>query len=166
LKEIGELKPVEETPQHTKEEAQEALDAFREEHAWYDKANLANASEVEINGRLYFDRMVDKNIERTKELAPAEFFQLITDMTLDKYPALKGKPSRVKPASAVEGGNRGSGGRGLPKTWDNLPDGARRQYERFITRGIGVKDTGDSAADLEAARKYYAKTHDWEGYKE
>lgn len=150
LKEIGELRPVgDEVPQqHTKEEAEEALDAFREEHSWYDKANLANASEVEINARLYFDRMVDKNIERTKELAPADFFKLITDMTLDKYPALKGKPSRVKPTSAVEAGGRGpSGKRG--NTFDDLPDGAKRQCDRFVANGI-IK-----------TREDYVKTYDW-----
>jgi hypothetical protein len=66
LKEINELKPTgdEAPPKHTKEEASEALDAFREEHPWYDKANLANATEIEINARLYFDRMIDKNIAR------------------------------------------------------------------------------------------------------
>jgi hypothetical protein len=166
LKEIGELKPAEpETAQkHTKEEAQEALDAFREEHPWYDKANLANASELEINARLYYDRMLDKNIAKTEEMSPAEFFAFIADMTIDKYPALKGKPARVKPNSPVEGGGRGGGGRGQAKTWDNLPDQAKRQYERFINRGIGIKSTGDAEKDQAAARAYYAKTHDWEGY--
>jgi hypothetical protein len=166
LKEIGELKPVGDEPaKHTKEEAQEALDSFREEHPWYDKANLANASEVEINARLYFDRMIDKNIALTEELAPAEFFAKITDMTLERYPALKGKPARQKPASAVEGGRPG-GGRGTTKSWDNLPEQAKKQFSRFIDRGIGVKSTGDLEKDVATAKAYYAKTFDWEGYKE
>jgi hypothetical protein len=97
MKEMGELKPAEAKQEHTKEEAQEALDEFREEHPWYDKANLANATEVEINARLFFDRMVDKHIDKTKDMAPAEFFAFITDLTLDKYPLLKGKPARQKP---------------------------------------------------------------------
>lgn len=165
MKEMGELKPADEPQQHTKEEAQEALDEFREEHSWYDRANLANATEVDINGRLYFDRMVDKHIEKTKDMAPAEFFAFITDLTLDKHPALKGKPARTKPTSAVEapgGGPR----RGMVQSWDNLPDPAKRQYQRFIDRGIGPKPTGDAAKDLEAARKYYARSHDWKGYSE
>ena len=163
MKDLDELKP--EPQQHSKEDALEALDAFREDNAWYDRANLASASEIDINGRLFYDRMVDKHIERTKDLAPTEFFAMIGDMTTEKYPALKGKAPRTKPASAVEGVGAGRpSGRG--KTWDNLPDGARRQYERFITRGIGVKSTGDADKDTATARAYYAKSHDWEGYKE
>jgi hypothetical protein len=168
LKKIDELKPAGESetgPKHTKEEAQEALDSFREEHPWYDKANLANASEVEINARLFFDRMIDKNIAKTEEMAPADFFAFIADMTLDKYPALKGKPPRVKPNSAVEAGGRGGGGRGQVKTWDNLPDAAKNQFTRFINRGLtGIKSTGDAEKDAAAARAYYARTFDWEGY--
>lgn len=165
-KEMRDLKPDGEPQKHTKEEAEDALDAFREENPWYDRANLANATEIDINARLYFDRMVDRNIERTKELSPPDFFQLITDMTVEKYPQLKAKPARQKPASAVEGGTAGRGGRGASKTWDNLPDAAKKQYGRFIERGIGIKSTGDKEKDLAAARAYYAKTHDWEGYAE
>jgi hypothetical protein len=167
MKDMAELKPEGDTvgPKHSKEEAQEALDEFREEHPWYDKANLANASEIEINGRLYFDRMIDKHIAKTTEMAPADFFAFVTDLTLEKYPLLKGKPARQKPASAVEGGNAGRP-RGTSKTWDNLPPEAQRQYQRFIERGLlGVKQTGDKDKDTAAARGYYARTHDWEGYK-
>jgi hypothetical protein len=166
MKEMGELAPaVEAKQEHTKEEAQEALDEFREEHPWYDKANLANATEVEINARLFYDRMLDRHIERTKDMPPAEFFAFIADLTLDKYPALKGKPVRAKPTSAVEGGTGGPR-RGMAQNWDNLPDEAKRQYTRFIDRGLlGVKATGDTAKDLEASRKYYARSHDWKGYE-
>jgi hypothetical protein len=165
MKELGNLKPAEEPQQHTKEEAQEALDEFREEHPWYDKANLAGATETEQLGRIYFDRMVDKHIEKTKDMAPADFFAFITDLTLERYPLLKGKPARVKPASAVEPGGGGPR-RGMAQTWDNLPDEAKRQYTRFIDRGLlGVKATGDTAKDLEASRKYYARSHDWKGYE-
>lgn len=165
MKEMGELAPEATTKKYTKEEAQDALDEFREEHPWYDRADLAGASEIEINGRLFFDRMIDKHIKLTDSMSPAEFFGHITELTLEKYPQLKGKAPRQKPQSAVEGGTAGRP-RGSGKTWDNLPEGARRQYERFINRGIGVKDTGDKDKDLAAARAYYAKTHDWEGYKE
>lgn len=165
MKELGELKPADEPQQHTKEEAQEALDEFREEHPWYDKANLANATEVEINARLFYDRMLDRHIEKTKEMPPAEFFAYIADLTLEKYPALKGKPARTKPVSAVEGGGGGPR-RGMVQNWDNLPDEAKRQYQRFIDRGLlGVKASGDEAKDLEASRKYYARSHDWKGYE-
>lgn len=169
VREMRDLKPVEDvsgkSPEALKAEAEEAFDTFREENPWFDRANLANASEVEINARLFFDRMVDKNMAKTKEMAPAEFFGFILDMTEEKYPQLKAKPSRQKPASAVEGGTAGRA-RGTSKSWDNLPDTAKRQYERFISRGLlGVKSTGDKDKDLAASRAYYARVHDWEGYQ-
>jgi hypothetical protein len=164
-KEMRELAPAETKQEHTKEEAQEALDDFREENSWYDLGVLPGASETEKLGRVYFDRMVDKHIEKTKDMAPADFFAFVTDLTLERYPLLKGKPARVKPASAVEPGGGGPR-RGMAQTWDNLPDEAKRQYTRFIDRGLlGVKSTGDSAKDLEASRKYYARSHDWKGYE-
>jgi hypothetical protein len=167
LKEMNELKPEADTPaKATKEEAQEALDDFREANPWYDKANLANATEIEINARLFYDRMCDKHIKLTDELAPAEFFAKICDMTVEKYPAIKGKPARQKPASAVEGTTGGRGGSGRTKSWDNLPDAAKRTYQRFIDKGIGVTSTGDKDKDAAAARAYYAKSHDWEGFQE
>lgn len=165
LKEMDALKPDDAPQEHTKEEATEALDAFREENPWYDRANLANAPEIDINARLFFDRMIDRHIEKTKTLAPAEFFAMVTDLTLEKYPQLKSKPARTKPASAVEAGSGGPR-RGTAKTWDNIPPGAKRQYERFIAKGIGVPNSGDKDADAAKARAYYAKTHDWEGYSE
>ncbi len=163
MKEMDGLKP-DDVPQHTKAEAQDALDNFREEHPWYDRANLANASEIDINGRLFFDRMVDKHIDKTKDMAPADFFAYITDLTLEKYPALKDKPTRQKPTSPVEGGGQGPR-RGTAKSWDNLPPEAKTQFDRFIDRGLlGVKATGDAEKDKTASRAYYARSFDWEGY--
>lgn len=168
LKEIGELKPTgdQAQPKYTEKEAYEALDQFREDNPWFDRANLGGASDVEINARAMFDRIVEKRsreMVRGDEPPPEEFFAGCAEEVLAKYPALKGKPPRQKPSSAVEGGRPG-GQRGSTKTWDNLPEPARRQYERFISRGIGVKSTGDAEKDQAAARAYYAKTHDWEGY--
>jgi hypothetical protein len=164
MKEMRELAPVEAKQEHTKEEAQEALDEFREEHPWYDKANLANATEVEINARLFYDRMVDRHIDKTKDMPPAEFFAYIADLTLDKYPALKGKPA----AGSLQRG-RGGNWRPSPGHGADLgqsPRRAKRQYTRFIDRGLlGVKSSGDTAKDLEASRKYYARSHDWKGYE-
>jgi hypothetical protein len=148
-----------------KAEAEEALDAFREENPWYDKANLAGASEAEQLGRIYWDRMVDRHIAKTKEMPPSEFFDYITGLTKEKYPQLFAKTPRAKPVSAVEGGTSGRP-RGSSKTWDNLPDSARRQFERFQARGLlGVKATGDKEKDMAASRAYYARTFDWEGFQ-
>lgn len=172
VKEMRDLKPAAEagygadkSPEEVRAEAEEALDAFRESNPWYDRANLANADEVSINARLYFDRMIDKHIAQTKHMAPADFFSFIDGLTKEKYPQLTNKTPRAKPLSPVEGATAGRG-RGASKSWDNLPDAAKRQYERFINRGLlGVKSTGDKEKDLAASRAYYAKTHDWEGFQ-
>lgn len=169
LKEMDELKPIADAPagKHSLEEAQEAYDDFRDAHPWYDKANLASATETEQSARIYADRMTEKltrGVPADQLPPPTELFAQIADAVYEKYPALKnGKAPRQKPASAVEGGGQGRG-RGGVKSWDGLPDDARRQYQRFIDRGIlGVKATGDKTADLEAAKKYYARNHAWEG---
>lgn len=166
-KEMRELKPVEErNPAELKAQAEEALDAFRDENPWYDKANLAGASETEQLGRIYWDRMVDKNIELTKTMAPAEFFAYVTNLTKDKYPALFTKAPREKPGSAVEGVTAGRP-RGSSKSWDNLPADAKRTFERYQKNGLlGVKPTGDREKDLAASRVYYAKNFDWEGFQQ
>jgi hypothetical protein len=173
VKEMHELKPeatgnwrAGKSDAEVKQEAGEALDSFREENPWYDRADLASASEIEINARLYYDRMIDKNIEKTKDMPPAEFFAMIDELTHEKFPQLKAKPAREKPASAVEGGTGGRP-RNSSKSWDNLPPDAKRQFQKFIDRGIlGVKSTGDTDKDAAAAKAYYARTFDWEGYKE
>lgn len=169
VKEIRDLKPVaadERDPAELKAQAEEALDAFRDENPWYDKANLAGATETEQLGRIYWDRMVDKHMAKTKEMAPAEFFEYITELTKEKYPALFTKAPRQKPGSAVEGVTAGRP-RGTSKSWDNLPPQAKNQFQRFIDRGLlGIKATGDKEKDVAASKAYYAKTFDWEGFKE
>jgi hypothetical protein len=169
VKEIRELKPAatveERNPAELKAQAEEALDAFREENPWYDKANLAGATETEQLGRIYWDRMVDRHIDLTKTMAPADFFAHITDLTKEKYPALFAKAPREKPGSAVEGVTRGKAG-GASKTWDNLPPEAKRSFERMQGRGLlGIKPTGDKEKDMAASRAYYARTFDWEGFQ-
>ena len=169
VKEIRELNPTatdERDPAELKAQAEEALDAFREENPWYDKANLAGASETEQLGRIYWDRMVDRHIDKTKEMPPTEFFAYITELTREKYPTLFQKAPRQKPGSAVEGVTTGRP-RGASRSWDNLPQAAKNQFQRFIDRGLlGVKSTGDKEKDVAASRAYYARTFDWEGFKE
>lgn len=170
--EMRDLKPVSEpwregkTDEEVKSMATDALDAFRDENPWYDKANLAGASETEQLGRIYWDRMVDKNMPMTKTMPPAEFFAHVTELTKEKYPELFAKAPRQKPASAVEAAT-GSKPRGSSKSWDNLPPEAKRSFERMQGRGLlGVKPTGDKEKDLAASRAYYARTFDWEGFQQ
>jgi hypothetical protein len=172
VKELRDLKPAEpgwaagKSADEIRREATEALADFRDENAWYDKANLASASETEINARLYFDRMCDKHVEQTKQMAPGDFFAMVRDMVVEKFPQLTAKPSREKPLSPVAGATTGKP-RGSSKSWDNLPPEAKRSFERMQGRGIwGVTLTGDKDKDMAASRAYYAKHFDWEGYQQ
>ena len=139
-----------EAPKHTQEEVIEAFDVFREENPWYDRANLANASEIDINARLYADRMTEKHIKKTEEMAPDEFFAFIADEVKKKYPQIVAKPRREKPQSDVSPAGNGRMPRNT-KTWENLPAEARQRFEKWINNGLGDKD-------------YYLKTFDWDGY--
>jgi hypothetical protein len=85
----------------TAEEAREAFDEWREQNAWYDRANLASAAETDVNARLYADRMTEKHIDKTKDMPPAEFFAFIGDLVKEKYPLIGRKPAREKPPSDV-----------------------------------------------------------------
>jgi hypothetical protein len=145
-------------PRSTQEEAREAFDNWREEHVWYDRGGLANASEMDISARLYADRMVEKHIDRTKDMPPGEFFGMIAGLVKEKYPQLGQRQARAKPASDVAG--PGSGGRAPrgTRTWDALPPEARQRFDKWISNK--VIDMGST----EKSRDYCIKTFDWDGW--
>jgi hypothetical protein len=135
---------------HSQEDAMEAFDSFRDANPWYDKANLASASEIEKDARIYADRMTERHLDKTKEMAPDEFFGFIGDLVKEKFPDLTARPRREKPQSDVSAAGTGRAPRG-GKTWEALPDPARRQFEKWIGQGMGDK-------------AYYLKSFDWTGY--
>lgn len=139
------------------EDPQEAYEAFRETNAWYDKANLASASEMEVDARLFADRLADKYVKQglQQEVAPTEFFARIASETEAKYPLLKARRTREKPPSAVEGVTPGNGSRNA-KTGANLPAEAKEHAERYLRMGI-YKDCKTKAE----AYDRFAKDYTW-----
>lgn len=136
-------------PEYSKEEAMDAFEAFRDVCTWYDKANLASASELEINARLYADRMTEKHLAKTEEMAPSDFFGMIQGLVEEKYPAITAKAPRQKPPSDVAGTtqNRNPGPRG--KTFNDLPVEAQRMADKWIAQKL-IPD-----------RAAYVKSYDW-----
>lgn len=138
------------------EDPAEQFDAFREANPWYDKANLASASEIEIEARLLADRTAEKFARQglDNELTPSEFFAKVAEVVEAKFPLLKAKQPRPKPQSAVEGVTpRGTGGKA--KTGASLPPEAKMQATRFYNQGI-IK-----AKSLTEALDKYAEKYDW-----
>ena len=139
------------------EQALEAFDDFREKNTWFDKGVLPNASDVEIEARLYADRLAEKYARQglTAEMEPADFFERIARETEERFPLLKAKKPREKPQSPVAGVTNGSAGRNA-RTAANLPPEAKRQAERFFNTGV-IK-----AKDLSEAMNKYASTYQWD----
>lgn len=131
------------------------FDEFREANLWYDKGALASASDIEIEARLYADRLADRYSRQglTNEMPPSEFFAKIEKEVKERFPALTIKQQRAKPVSPVEGAT--PRGNSNAKTGANLPPEAKRQAERFYRQGI-IK-----GKDLTEALNTYAKSYDW-----
>lgn len=138
------------------EDPREVFDTFRESHTWYDKAELGSASEIEVNGRLYADRLAQKWAAQgmDKTMKPSEFFAKVAEAVEDKYPLLRSRASRPKPVSDVAGPTRIGGG-SKTKTGANLPPDAKAQATRFYNQGV-IK-----GASLSEALDKYAKNYDW-----
>jgi hypothetical protein len=154
-KEIGELSkdmPGKQVSQATAEEAREAWDEWREENAWYDRANLASAPEADVNARLYADRMVEKHIEKTKEMPPAEFFDFIGGLVKEKYPLIGRKAPRDKPPSDVAG-TTGARPPSRGKTWADMEPEARRVAERLAEKWV--------KSGLLKKKDDYLASYDW-----
>lgn len=144
------------TPSAHGEDPDTEFAAFRENNTWYDKANLASATEIEINARLFADRLADQFAKQglQQKLSPSEFFAKISEETEAKFPQLKSKTPRAKPASDVAGVTRVALNRGA-KTFASLPPEAQRQCDRFHSQGVYGNAT------LEQARAKYVAKYQW-----
>lgn len=123
-------------------EAKEAEIDWRERNSWYDKPGLA---------RDYADLMVQKHMAKTKEMAPADFFEFIGEEVLKRYPdAGAAKPARTA-INPVEGaGNRRPSGQ---KGWGDMsPEEARlgRAMASRLIKSNFIKDEAE-----------YLRTYDW-----
>lgn len=139
------------------EDPDEQYIAFREANAWYDRANLNSASEVEVEARLYADRLADKYAKQgmTAEMPPSEFFARIARETEERFPLLKAKKARAKPDSAVAGVTP-NGGQRNAKIGANLPAEAKEHARRYMAMGI----YRDCKTEAEAYDRF-AKDFDW-----
>lgn len=136
-------------PEHTQAEAMEAFDDFRDANPWYDRANLASASEIEVSARLYADRMTEKNLDKTADMAPPEFFAMIEGLVKEKYPTVGTKAPRTKPVSDVAGATSGRAPRQNGKGFNDLPPEAQRACDKWVKQGL-IKD-----------RAAYLASYDW-----
>lgn len=115
------------------EDPAEELDTFREANPWFDKANLASASETEVEARLYADRLADKWIRQglPNEIPPSEFYKRLSEEVNVKFPGLKVRQLRPKPASDVAPSTR-PGPKAGAKTGAALPPEAKETAERYV----------------------------------
>jgi hypothetical protein len=164
LKDMEGLKPAaDSSPRHSKAEAIEAFDNFRDENLWYDRGNLGGASEIEQNARIYADRLMERRLESIKpgeEPPPDELFAEIAAEVKVKYPqlGLNGtRQPRTKPTSDVAAPGTGRASRNN-RTYDNLPPEAKAKADKWIRDGI------INAGSLEKSRALYARDFDWDGW--
>lgn len=153
----GLQKDVTEKPEDRQAEAIEAFDTFREDNGWYDKGNLASATEADISARIYADRMMEKHVKLTETMEPAAFFAHIEGLVKDKYPLL-GKAARAKPASDVAGVTA-VGGKPKGKVGANLPPEAKAAAERYMRQKIGAFGKCTTKAE---AYDLFAKDYEWD----
>lgn len=158
MKDMEGLKPGHQ-PRYSETDLIEAFDEFRDTNAWYDRGALGGATELEINARLHFDRVMERelrNIKQGEEPPPEEFFASVVEKVKEKYPALGSVKQQVreKPASDVAGQGGGRPQRNS-RTYDNLPPEAKAQCDKWIKAGI------INAGSEEKSRALYAKDFDW-----
>lgn len=139
------------------DQQKEAIRAFadwRDDNEWYDLGGLAGATDLEKRQRIYFDRMVEANQDKTATMEPAEFISYIGDLVDAKYP-----PQRIprpKGTEAVAGVTRTAATRNA-HSGANLPTEAKETAERYVRQGIpGYK--GKTKAE---AYELFAKDWDW-----
>ncbi len=147
------------TPDHGEDPTEHVLN-FRDANPWYDKGGLASASEVEVEARLYADRLADRWIAQGKPatMPPSRFYAELAEEVNAKFPALKLKPARAKPQSDVAGVPQARGGARNAKTGANLPADAKATAERYVR----MKVPGFSGKSKEEAYNIFAQSYQWE----
>ncbi len=133
-----------------KEEAEKAIEDFRDENRWFDRAELQSATDLEKDAKAYYHRMVDKHMAKTDDLMPAEFFAFIGGLVKDRYPDLdkpktNGSASRLAEVAGQGARRTGRGG----KTFDDLPLEGQRMCDKWVKQ------------KLIPSREAYLKTVDW-----
>lgn len=120
------------------EDPQDEFDNFRDKHAWYDRGNLASATDAEKDARAYADRVAERLARQgaMKDNPPSAFFEMVAEEVNARYPALaNGRAPRPKPAPDVAGVTRTAANRNA-KIGANLPPEAKDHAERYMRMGI------------------------------
>lgn len=128
-------------------EAREAEIDWRERNPWYDKGGLPTD---------YANLLVEKHRDKTKDMAPAEFFDFIAGKVLDRYPDAGKSASERRAINPVEGGNanrKASGGKG----WADMDPEERRIGQQMADRWV--------KSGLLKSRDDYLKDYDFGGKK-
>jgi len=122
-------------------EAREAEIDWRERNPWYDKGGLQ---------RDYADLLVEKHMAKTKEMAPAEFFDFIGQEVLKRYPQTEAaRPKPINPVDPGTGNRRSAGQKG----WSDMDPEERRVGQAMADRWV--------KNGLLKSRDDYLKTYDW-----
>lgn len=130
------------------EDPNEEFDNFRDKHGWYDRGNLASATDTEKDARIFADRVAEKLARQgaMKDNPPSVFFDMVASEVQARYPALgNGRPARTKPAPDVAGVTRTSANRNA-KVGANLPAEAKEHARRYMRMGIykNCKNEGEA----------------------
>ena len=164
-KESGDLQSGDSaTPKHSKDEALEAFDDFRDENNWYDRGALAGASEAEKDARVYADRLMERRLRAIKpgeEPPPDELFSTVAADVRAKFPELGQngvRQPRQKPQSDVAAPGTGRAPRG-GRTYDALTAEARATFDKWMRTGELNKGSA------EKTKAYFASTFDWAGWE-
>lgn len=129
-------------------EAKEAEIDWREKNPWYDKNALA---------RDYAGLIAEKNKAKAQDMAPADFFDFITEEVLKRYPdvAKAEAAAERRPINPVEGGatnRRAAGGKG----WADMAPEERRVAQgiagRMVKAGY-MKHVDDYLKDYDWSKK-------------
>lgn len=145
-------------PAHGESPADQLL-AFREANPWFDRAALAVASETEVEARLFADRTADQWIAegRPRTIPPSQFYAELAEAVNERFPMLKHKGVRPKPASDVAPVTTRTTARSA-KTGANLPPEAKQTAERYVRQKI----PGFAGKTKEQAYELFAQSWKWE----
>lgn len=145
-------------PAHGEDPAEQVL-AFRDTNPWYDKGALASATEVEVEARLYADRVADRWIAQGKPqtMPPSQFYAELAEEVNNRFPMLKHRAARAKPPSDVAPSTRPAARAGA-KTGANLPPEAKAAADRYVR----MKVPGFAGKTKEEAYNLFAKSYQWE----
>lgn len=130
------------------DDALEVFEDFCTKNTWYERGNLASATDDQVEARLYTDRRL-RTMSRAAQSAGLSGkalkaqveadFATIEDEVAEKFPGLNARTPRAKPASDVAGVTRGGTRSSAARTFTDLPPEAQRACDKWVKQGL-IKD--------------------------